>query len=67
MRPGGIEEQQTLVKFMRQISPVGAAREAIELLRRWRLAKNRIASLKLPEIPAYEPIGGIQTMLKTKT
>ena len=64
VRPGGIEEQQTLVKFMRQISPVNTAREAIELLRCWRLAKNRIASLKLPEIPAYEQIRGIQTLLK---
>ena len=40
------------------MSPVSTAREAIEPLRRWRLAKNRIASLALPDVR------GIQKMLK---
>ena len=35
------------------------------MLRRWRLAKSRVASLSLPEIPAYEQIKGIQAMIKT--
>ena len=65
VRPGGLEEQQTLVKFLRNLSPVGTAREAIDILRRWRLAKNRISSLALPEVPAYEQIKGILTLLKT--
>ena len=64
VRPGGLEEQQTFVRFLRQVSPVSTAREAIELLRRWRLAKSRIASLALPDVPAYEQISGIQKMLK---
>ena len=64
VRPGGLEEQQTLVRFLRQVSPVSTAREAIELLRRWKLAKSRIASLSLPDAPAYEQISGIQKMLK---
>ena len=65
VRPGGLEEQQTLVRFMRQVAPVATAREAIELLRRWRLAKNRIAPLALPDVPAYEQINGIQKLLRT--
>ena len=64
VRPGGLEEQQTFVRFLRQVSPVSTAREAIELLRRWRLAKSRIASLALLDVPAYEQISGIQKMLK---
>ncbi|OLP84290.1 Copia protein [Symbiodinium microadriaticum] len=65
VRPGGLEEQQTLVKFLRNVSPAATARDAIDMLRRWRLAKSRVASLSLPEIPAYEQIKGIQAMIKT--
>ena len=65
VRPGGLEEQQTLVKFLRNLSPAASAREAIDVLRRWRLAKNRVSALALPEIPAYEQVKGIMTMLRT--
>ena len=64
VRLGGLEQQQTLVRFLRQVSPVSTAREPMELLRRWRLAKSRVASLALPDVPAYEQISGIQKMLK---
>ena len=65
VRPGGLEEQQTLVRFLRNLSPASSAREAIEVLRRWRLAKSRVSALSLPEIPAYEQVKGIMTLLKT--
>ena len=65
VRPGGLEEQQALVRFLRNVSPAASARDAIDMLRRWRLAKSRVASLSLPEIPAYEQIKGIQAMIKT--
>ena len=65
VRPGGLEEQQTLVKFLRNLSPVASAREAIDVLRHWRLAKNRVSALALPEIPAYEQVKGIMTLLRT--
>ena len=57
VRPGGLEEQQTLVKFLRNLSPANTAR-AIDILRRWRLAKGRVSSLALPEVPAYKQIKG---------
>ena len=65
VRPGGLEEQQTLVKFLRNLSPAASAREAMDILRRWRLAKNRVSALALPEIPAYEQVKGIMTLLRT--
>ena len=52
VRPGGLEEQQTLVKFLRNLNPASTARDAIDILRRWRLAKNRVSSLAFPEVLA---------------
>ena len=34
VRPGGLEEQQTLVKFLRSLNPADTARDAIDILRR---------------------------------
>ena len=67
VRPGGLEEQQTLVKFLRNLNPASTARDAIDILRRSRLAKNRVSSLALPEVLAYEQIKEIRTLLKTRT
>ncbi|CAE7437070.1 RE1 [Symbiodinium sp. CCMP2592] len=63
VQPGGLEEQSTLMRFVRGLQPAASAKEALDLIRRWKLAKQRIASLGLPEPACFEQLKGIGVLL----
>ena len=63
VQPGGLEEQATLMRFVRGLQPAASAKEALDLIRRWKLAKQRIASLGLPEPACFEQLKGIGVLL----
>ena len=63
VQPGGLEEQSTLMRFVRGLQPAASAKEGLDLIRRWKLAKQRIASLGLPEPACFEQLKGIGVLL----
>ena len=63
VQPGGCSEQTSLTKFIRSLEPAGSATEAVQVLRRWKLARSRIQSLGLPEAAPFELLKGLQTLI----
>ena len=48
IQPGGKEEVARLLRDVRGLDPANTAKEALETLRRWRIARARATALNLP-------------------
>ena len=63
VQPGGCEEQTSLTRFVRSLEAVQTASAAIQVIRRWKLARARIQTLGLPEIAPFELLRGLQNLV----
>ena len=63
VQPGGCEEQTSLTRFVRSLEAVQTASAAIQIIRRWKLARARIQTLGLPEIAPFELLRGLQNLV----
>ncbi|CAE7837310.1 unnamed protein product [Symbiodinium sp. CCMP2592] len=65
LQPGGAAEMQSLQAFVRNLRPVGTAKEGLSVLRRWRLARSRAIALALPQVAPFEELGALGTLAQT--
>ena len=64
VQPGGQEEVASLLRYMRNLDPVQSARDALECIRRWKLARLRAAALNLPSTAPSEAMRALCTLVK---
>ncbi|OLP82434.1 hypothetical protein AK812_SmicGene36910 [Symbiodinium microadriaticum] len=62
--PGGISEQVSLQRFLRQLPVANSCKELLGTLRRWRLAEQRAKYLKVPEQAPHESIAALDGLCK---
>ena len=47
---------------MRSLKPVNTAKEGLSVLRRWRLARARVATLSLPQVAPFEELAALGSL-----
>ncbi|CAE6971992.1 GIP [Symbiodinium sp. CCMP2592] len=62
LMPGGITEQVSLQRFLRQLPTASSCKELLATLRRWRLAKQRADHLGVPEQAPHESIAALNSL-----
>ena len=62
--PGGVSEQVSLQRFLRQLPVANSCKELLGTLRRWRLAKQRAEYLKIPEQAPHESIAAFDGLCR---
>ena len=64
-RPGGEEEVRALLAYIRGLSAVNTARDGLEVLRRWRLARTRLGQLNVPSVAPSEEARALGALIKS--
>jgi len=59
LMPGGVTEQVSLQRFLRQLPTASSCKELLATLRKWRLAKKRADHLGVPEQAPHESIAAL--------
>ena len=62
LMPGGITEQVSLQRFLRQLPTASSCKELLATLRRWRLAKQLADHLGVPEQAPHESIAALNSL-----
>ncbi|CAE7317713.1 GIP [Symbiodinium sp. CCMP2592] len=63
--PGGQQEMKSIQAFVRHLDPAHTAKEGLETLRRWKLARTRARDLQLPAVAPFEEIQALSSLIKT--
>ena len=62
LMPGGITEQVSLQRFLRQLPTASSCKELLATLRRWRLATQRADHLGVPDQAPHESIAALNKL-----
>ena len=65
VQPGGREEVASLLSYIRGLQPATSAKEALEIIRKWRTARARAAALGLPATAPSEAMRSLSSLTRT--
>ena len=64
VQPGGREEVASLLSYIRGLQPATSAKEALEIIRKWRTARARAAALGLPATAPSEAMRSLSSLTR---
>ena len=64
-RPGGEEEVRALLSYIRGLTAVNTAKDGLEVLRRWKLARTRLSQLNIPSVAPSEEARALGALIKS--
>ncbi|CAE7571106.1 TY1B-NL2 [Symbiodinium natans] len=62
--PGGQQEMKSIQAFVRHLDPAYSAKEGLETLRRWKLARTRARDLQLPAVASFEEVQALSSLIR---
>ena len=62
--PGGQQEMKSIQAFVRHLDPAHSAKEGLETLRRWKLARTRARDLQLPAVASFEEVQALSSLIR---
>ena len=65
VQPGGREEVASLLSYIRGLQPATSAKEALEIIRKWRTARARAAAFGLPATAPSEAMRSLSSLTRT--